>query len=215
MRLAFCVKTGFCSYCCSFGHFQCVVTNMESVWMCVCECLGLLCLHLALAWRGRKDWSERSGLMLAGQWAHGPVASYCHHRMALARFWHTLLFSLLPVSHPPLQTLSSSHFVDRLCVLICGMFSGNSLELICCSFSNIPTNYCGCNTQTTRNSYTQSYRLRALSWVICRCFAAPISHQPKTIYVHSSLFFSPCGGSMDLLDIYSASISNRCLLAEH
>lgn len=37
------------------GVFQCVVTNMKFVRMCVCECLDLLCLHLALAWKGRKD----------------------------------------------------------------------------------------------------------------------------------------------------------------
>lgn len=126
-------------------------------------------------------WSSR--ITLPSQDGFGPILT------------HTLVQSLACFSSSP-PTLSNSHFVDRLCVLVCGLCCGNSLKLICCSFRNIPTNYCRCNTQMTRNSYTQSYRFWALSWVICRCFTATISHQPKTIYVHSSLFFSPCGGPL-------------------
>lgn len=58
--------------------FRGVVINAGSVWMCALA-LVFLCLRLALAWRGREDWSERSGLMSAGHWAHGSVASDCHH----------------------------------------------------------------------------------------------------------------------------------------
>lgn len=124
-----CVKPGFAVIPAGSGHFHGVVRNMKSLW----TCLGPLCLRLVLAWRGRKDRSERSGLMLAGRWARGPVASHCHHTAALARFWQALLFSLVPGSHPPSSlgnatssTASARRYVD--------VRSGNSLELICCSF---------------------------------------------------------------------------------
>lgn len=67
----------------------------------VCARLGFLCLHLALAWRGREDWSERRWLKSAGQWAHGPVASDCHHGPVLARLWHARAQSPVSTSHPP------------------------------------------------------------------------------------------------------------------
>lgn len=72
-------------------------------WICldVCARLGFfLCLRLALAWRGREDWSEQSGLMSAGHWAHGSVASDCHHWSALAPLWHAHRSASCPSPNP-------------------------------------------------------------------------------------------------------------------
>ena len=104
----------------------------------VCARLGFLCLHLALAWRGREDWSERRWLMSAGQWAHGPVASDCHHGPVLARLWHAHAQSPVSTSHPPSFLNNISLFVCLLRIYMWDLCTGNALEPMRHSFLKLP-----------------------------------------------------------------------------
>lgn len=105
----FCLRKEEINKCGIHKGFRGVVTNAGCVWMCVLV-LVFLCLRLALAWRGREDWSERSGLMSAGHWAHGSVASDCHHRSALAPLWHA---PAPPPACLPIPTAPPPHHLLR------------------------------------------------------------------------------------------------------
>lgn len=200
----------------SFWVFQAVVTNTKSVWMCVCVRLPWFFFVEMRLWHegaGRFG-RRRRGLMSAGQWAQGSVASDRHHRPVLALLWRPHTQSPVSTSHPPYFLISSSPFVC-LFVSRCGFFcTGKRLGTkFVAHLKNYLTNYCWCNTQLMPSSCAQREHY------LVRCAGGPQFqfHTSQSLFTSSwACFF--CfflhGESTDLLDIYSASISNRCLLAE-